>query len=266
MYDFHTHSSYSDDSKSTMDSMIKSATAKGLNGICLTDHLDIDYPNYNIQFTFKYDQYTNEIERLQKEKKYQIQIYKGIELGLQPHILDQNSDFLKDKEFDFIIGSIHCVNKKEMYGLSYLESKSDIEGIEAYFKDLIHCIDNFSDFDVLGHLDVFRRYLKDGEKSFVINKYYDYIEYILKKIVLLGKGIEINTSGKRYGLSSFHPIKDILLIYKECGGEIFTLGSDAHKPEDIGYCFREAKDIAKSIGFNYYSYFKNRKPNYKRID
>ncbi len=62
----------------------------------------------------------------------------------------------------------------------------------------------------------------------------------------------MNTSGVRYGLTNGMPSDDILKLYKQCGGEIITLGSDAHKPEDIAFQFSESLQLLQSIGFKYY--------------
>ena len=49
----------------------------------------------------------------------------------------------------------------------------------------------------------------------------------------MGKGIELNTGGFKYGLGHPNPCEDIIKRYKELGGEIITLGSDAHKCESL---------------------------------
>lgn len=60
---------------------------------------------------------------------------------------------------------------------------------------------------------------------------------MLKKIIYNGKGIEINTAGLRYGLNATNPSAEIVLRYRELGGEIITIGSDAHYSRDIGSGF-----------------------------
>lgn len=65
---------------------------------------------------------------------------------------------------------------------------------------------------------------------------------------------------KKFRISSSP--KDILKMYKELGGEITTIGSDAHLPEHIGYKFEDIPKILKSIGFNYYTVFENQNPKF----
>ncbi|WP_372995733.1 histidinol-phosphatase HisJ family protein [Lutispora sp.] len=266
MYDLHIHSIYSNDSYpwSTTKNICDSAITKGLKGICFTDHIDIDYPD-NTE-VFDYEKYSNEIDSLILRYNDKIEIYKGIELGMQPHLSKKNTVFSSKPDIDFVLGSIHVVDKKELYKGDFLQGRNNHEGILAYFGDLKKSIISFKDFDSLGHIDVVRRYLNNGEGDFQFDLYKDYIADILKTLIINDKGIEINTSGKRYGLSSFHPLTEILVLYKNLGGEIITIGSDAHRPDDLGYGFTEVLDLLKSLGYKYYCIFKKRKPLFIRID
>lgn len=266
MYDYHIHSKFSVDSRSDMKEICKFAMKKRLNGICFTDHIDIEDLESNIESIFSYENYSNEINKCKNEFNDVLELFKGIELGLQSHTLKQNENFLYGKSFDFIIGSIHSVNKKEMYGLDYLKGISDSEAIELYFDNVIDCISCFDNFDVLGHIDVFRRYLSQGEKSFIYKRHEEKLEYILSSLINKNKGIEINTSGLRYNLSSFHPIVEILKLYKNLKGEIITIGSDSHTPHHLGYQFTEVMKLLKNYNFSYYTIFENRKPKFIKID
>ena len=100
------------------------------------------------------------------------------------------------------------------------------------------------------------------------NRYSDYREHleiideILKLLIRLGKGIELNTAGYKYGLGHPNPGEDILKRYRALGGEIITTGSDAHKPEHMAYCFDRLGSLLKSCGFSHYTVFRNRKPEF----
>lgn len=266
MYDYHIHSSFSEDSNSEMQEICMFAKEKGLRGICFTDHIDIGNPEYNIEDTFSYENYSKQINECKSKFGDVLEVYKGIELGLQSHVVKQNESFLNDKYFDFVIGSIHSVNRKEMYRLHYLKDISDAEAIGFYFDNIIESIEDFSNFDVLGHIDVFRRYLSQGEKSFIYKKHEEKLEYILSSLINKNKGIEINTSGLRYNLSSFHPTNEILKLYRNLKGEIITIGSDSHTPYDLGYKFNEVMKLLKDNKFSYYTIFESRKPRFIKIE
>ncbi len=266
MYDLHLHSTYSTDSYTwaTMKSMCDTAILKGLKGICFTDHIDIDYPDCTEVLDF--EKYSRELDQLICEFDKRLEVYKGMELGLQPHLFEENMAFSSNPGMDFILGSIHVVGKKELYGGDFLQGITDAAGILAYFDDLKKCISSFNDFDALGHIDVIRRYLSNGETAFQYNLYKDCIAEVLSNLIQRGKGIEVNTSGKRYGLSSFHPLTEILSLYKDLGGEIITIGSDAHRPEDIGYGFDEVSYLLKSLNYKYYCIFRKRKAVFISIE
>ncbi len=265
MYDFHTHSHFSTDSTFPMHMLACKAKNIGLKGICFTDHVDLDYASSEISFDFSYNDYMNELHSIRYSLSEDFEVFSGIELGMQPHNLSENNNVLRDKNFDFVIGSIHCVNRKDMYDGSFLEGITINEGIMHYFRDMIYCIDNFSDFDVLGHMDVIRRYIGNNESCFSYALYKGFIHNVLYKLVNSYKGLEINTAAVRYGLSTFHPLPEILKLYRFLGGEIVTIGSDSHSPDTIGFGHKAALELLSGLGFKYYTIYKERKPIFIKI-
>ncbi len=116
------------------------------------------------------------------------------------------------------------------------------------------------DFDALGHLDYIVRYGKEQQKFYSYRQFADEIDEILKYLIANGKALELNMAGMKYGLGFAHPHPDILKRYKELGGEMVTVGSDAHRPEHIAYAYEKAGEILKECGFGYYTEFIKRKP------
>jgi len=145
--------------------------------------------------------------------------------------------------FDFVIGSIHLIQGYDPYYPEFFCDKTDSEAYDLMLDETIRNIEVIEDFDVLGHLDYTVRYGTHRERDYSYQKYSDKIDYILKHLISHGKGIEMNTAGLRYGLPFFHPHPDVLKRYMELGGEILTLGSDAHKPEQIAYAFDEISPV-----------------------
>ena len=263
MFDYHVHTNHSNDCTFEMESYILPAIEKGLKGICFTDHVDIDYPGSSIQFDIDYSKYTDEIKKLKAKYLDKLEILTGIEFGMQPHILEQDQSFFQNKSFDYILGSIHAANKKELYGGDFTLLKSDHLGVIDYFNDMIFCVKNFNNYNNLGHIDAIARYVKKG--SFTASKYMEYIEEVLRIVIQKGKGIELNTSGKRYSLSHFHPEPSIIKLYKQLGGEIITLGSDSHNPNTLADGFEEASYLLQSFGFKYNTIFRNGKPEFIKL-
>lgn len=265
MYDFHTHSHFSNDSTFSMYTLARKAVELGMKGICFTDHVDLYYANPAANIIFSYGDYMNEFVGVKAYFSDILELFSGMEIGMQPRSLAENDNLLKGKNFDFIIGSVHCVNGKDMYDGSFLEDITVEESIMQYFRDMLYCIDNFSDYDVLGHLDGIRRYVGNNEDIFSYRLYNGFIHNVLYKLINANKGIEINTSGLRYGLSSFHPIPEILKLYRFLGGEIITIGSDSHSPDTLGYGHASALKLLSELGFKYYTIYKERKPIFIKI-
>ena len=239
----------------------------GLSSICFTDHNDFDYPDEDgkVMFLLNLDHYMKEMTRLRAKYDGTIPIYIGLEQGLQTHLADKLNQYGSEYAFDFIIGSSHLVNGTDPYYSSYWDGITAKEGVEKYFSSILENIRICDKFDVYGHIDYIIRYVTD--KNFIYD-YYDYAEIIDEVLFLLihkGKGIEINTSGLKYGLNQVHPCTDIIKRYRELGGEIITIGSDGHKPDHIAYAFDKIPEILHYCGFDYYTVFKDRTPQFIKV-
>ncbi|GKV54722.1 phosphatase [Sporosarcina sp. NCCP-2222] len=262
MFDYHMHSSFSGDCNIDMEEMVKGAIRQGLTEICFTDHVDYDYPDDSIVFDFDKKLYASRIQQLREKYEGQIRIKKGVEIGVQPHILQQCGEMVKEEGFDFVICSLHTVARKGLHYGELFEGRSVDEASAIYYEELLHCVKHFDSYSLLGHIDLIKRYAKEKASS----DFHDVLRQIFEVIIPAGKGIELNTSGVRYGLDCGLPSEDVLKLYKQCGGEIITLGSDAHKPEDIAFQFKESADLLRSIGFRYLTTFEQMKPQFHSID
>ena len=120
----------------------------------------------------------------------------------------------------------------------------------------------FDNYSVYGHLDYVVRYGPNKNKYFDFNDYKDVFEEILRTIIRNGKGIEINTAGLRKNLGYPHPHKDILKMYKDLGGEIITIGSDAHRTQHVGYGFQDIPELLRELGFKWYTVFEGQVPKF----
>ncbi len=108
-------------------------------------------------------------------------------------------------------------------------------------------IERFDGYDVFGHLDLVRRYDPYGDYPF--ERVRDVVAEILRRVVADGKGIEVNTSGIRYGLGEFQPARAVLELYRDLGGRVVTVGSDSHRPEHLGSYLRLAQRELAELGF-----------------
>ncbi|MEF9916249.1 MAG: histidinol-phosphatase HisJ family protein [Lachnospiraceae bacterium] len=263
--DFHMHTDFSGDADVSPELMIQGAIDKGLEIICFTDHVDKDFPCSDINFDLDVDLYIQTMEALRAKYRDKIDIRIGVELGLQPHLGPYYEAYVPQYPFDFVIGSVHVVHGQDPYLGKLFEQGTDEEIYRDTFLEMVEDIKAISTFDVLGHMDYIVRYGKEKAAHYSYEKYASYIDEVLRTVIAYGKGIELNTSGFKYGLGFCHPHPQIIKRYKELGGEIITIGADGHKPEHIAYNFHKVKEILSDCGFKYYTEFKERKPIFKQL-
>lgn len=262
-YDYHLHTSFSSDSDAPMEDMIQQAIHLHLKAICFTEHYDMDWPENEDNFTFLVDTYKYQQKLYELKEKYrgQLEILFGIELGLQPYLKSKLIDYSKSYPFDFIIGSSHLVDGVDPYYPILFQKYPDEKAtFHRYFECILENLEAFTNFDVCGHLDYIVRYAPYKEQYYNHLDYIDLIDCILKKCIENNIGLELNTAGWKYGMSSPNPNLEILRRYRELGGEILTIGSDAHKPEHITWDFHKIPDFLTEAGFKYFTIFKERKP------
>ncbi len=259
--DFHVHTSFSSDSEERLEAAVAAAAQKGLKTLCITEHMDMDYPTG--EFALDAARYQKELFRVKQLYSDRIELLFGVELGVMDYLAPQLYEFASAYPFDFIIGSSHLVDGVDPYYLEYFDKFGDSEGILRYFQSILDNISAFDDFDVYGHLDYVVRY----SKSMTYNPldFWDMLDEILRKIISMGKGIELNTAGLKYGLAFAHPHPQVLKRYRELGGEIITVGSDAHTGANIAYDFDKAEEILKAAGFAYCAVFRGRKAEFVKL-
>ena len=267
--DYHLHSSFSGDSDTPMEAMIQQGIALGLTQMCFTEHNDLDYPVTDSdpagKFELNPDSYLYEFIKCKEKYADKINLCFGVELGLQPHLSKKNAAFAKAHEYDFIIASSHLCNGKDPYYPSFYEGRGQEKAYREYFESILENIRKFSNFDVYGHLDYVVRYGPNKDTDYTYEAYRDILDPILKLLIENGKGLEINTGGVKHGLKDLHPCTGILKRYRELGGEIITVGSDAHRPEALAAHFDRAADYLKECGFSYYTIFEKRVPEFKKL-
>ena len=273
--DMHMHTWFSTDSEACPCDMADEAVRKGLKTICFTDHFDKDDLEWGEEGIFDVDAYFVEMQKLQEEYAGKLNIRIGIELGLRTYLKDYYEELTKKYPFDFVIGSVHNVPyKKDAEGIilytdpaaeKLFTDRTDKEAYRLMMETTLENVRTSDCFQTLGHLDYVVRYGKSREKEYSYTDYADIIDEILKLLIEKEKGLEVNSAGLKYGLPFAHPHPDVLKRYRELGGEIITIGADAHKPEHIAYDFAKAEEILKSCGFKYYTEFFEQKPVFKQL-
>lgn len=270
LFDYHVHCEFSDDSEELMEDQIEKAIEKGVEEICFTDHVDygikrdVDDPRgIEIKHAIEhgkevdivlanvnYPVYFEKLHAMQKKYAGHIVVKQGLEFGIQS-VTVQEYQKLYDtykNELDFILFSMHQVDNLEFWTQDFQRGKSQKEYNEAYYAEIYKTMGMFHEYSCLAHLDLLARYDENGIYPF--EKVEDQIAEILKLAIKDGKGIEVNTSSYHYGLKDTQPCRAILKLYKDLGGKILTVGSDAHSTQYIADHIPDVYAILKEeIGF-----------------
>lgn len=279
MIDCHTHTQFSMDSEADITSCIEKAIDIGLSAYAVTDHCECSawYPENHYSDTsnfdwFNYEQdFYNSVSAVTelKEKYKNFNLICGVEMGQATQDIEVAEKIISDERLDFIIGSIHQLKgEKDFYYVDYENMSEDeiYNLLERYFIE-VYQLCRMDCFDVLGHLTYCLRYMKCRNNiNPDISRFDEIIAESFRLLSENGKGIEINTSGIRQGFGDVFPSLKYVKLFKDMGGEIISIGSDAHTVEDIGKNISDAMETAKAAGFTRLCYFKKRKPYFINTD
>lgn len=266
LVDCHVHCNYSDDCEAEATQEVSFAVDLGLKGIIFTDHYDLDYPNREFHFEFDIAGRREFLASISGRFKGSIEVLHGIEIGIQPQVVQQSLEVIKRGQFDFVICSTHAVDGFSLCSQSdFFADRTQEQAYRRYLEEIYAAITHFPDYDVVGHIGYVRRYGPYENRLMPYVQYADIIDKILKQVISAGKGIEINTSGYVYNLGTPLPDIDIIKRYKKLGGKIITIGSDAHTVERVAEHFDWVIDALKQVGFTQVAYFKQRKPIFQEI-
>lgn len=265
IWDTHMHTNFSGDSDARPRDMIERAVSLKLPGICITDHLDYDYPDDPDLFLIDLPDYEKKIKQFQEQYADRITVLFGIELGLQPHLSEKLQAAAASHPFDYIIGSSHVVHGIDPYYPAYYEGRTETAAYREYFESILENLHAFDNFDSYGHLDYVVRYGPNKNGDYSYEKYADVIDEILLTLIRMEKALEVNTAGFKYGLGHPNPAEDIIKRYHELGGRLITVGADGHRPEHIAYDFEKIPALLESCGFDAYTIYRKRKPEFIKL-
>jgi histidinol-phosphatase (PHP family) len=261
MFDFHMHSRVSFDGHDTGAQMAQAAKAAGLKEICFTDHLDYDPLEKMGVLAFDTDAYNAEYDGLEVPG---LIIRRGMEFGMTVDNREQFKQDLQRRHFDFVLGSIHFVDDLDVYFEEFWSGKSIFQAERRYLEATLECVNLHEDYDVLAHLTyIAKTRCHPAPRPVPFGEHRELIDEILRVVAKKGKGLEINTSGvDRCG--DFLPGLEYFRRFKELGGEIVTIGSDAHTSDRVGQYSERACEILKDI-FGYVCTFEGRQPVFHKL-
>lgn len=261
MFDYHMHSNVSFDGHDPAEKMVQMALKAGLKEICFTDHIDHEVLEPKTGMVFDTAVYNAAYDHLEAPG---LKIRKGMEFGLKPCNQAELKQDLQRRHFDFVLGSIHFVDEVDVYLAPYWEGKTLQEGTRLFLENTYACVKAHEDFDVLAHLTFISKGRGHPTHELIPMKdWQEIVDEILRELARKGKGLEMNTSGvDRCG--DFLPSADYFRRFRELGGEIVTIGSDAHTADRVGQYTDRACEILKEI-FGYVCTFEDRKPIFHKL-
>jgi histidinol-phosphatase (PHP family) len=257
MLDAHLHTHFSTDSEEDPKAYISEALKKGIQFLTFTDHVDLLYP-HEPKFEFDIGAYNKMFSELNDNYGHQLHLYKGVELGLMKTSIIDSELFVENLKPDFVLCSLHTVDGEDLYYGNYFKRYTALESLRHYFTTLRDIIDRFKDFNVIGHLDLPKRYNPDLYKI-PENQYMDLLDDIFDILRSRDQGIEINSSGLRAAHKRPYPDFEIISHYIHRGGKIITFGSDSHSADTLGEGFDLVKSFLLSKNIDELYVFKNMK-------
>ncbi len=269
--DMHTHTNSSPDSECDIEDLCRAQIEKGISAFAITDHFNIESKDSGIDIEAPIISSYEKASRMAKKYESQIEILRGIEVGAAMWDKEIADQMLKRLDFDVVIGSVHTVITDEVktpysrVDFSSLTSVAIDKFMTEYFDELLNTA-IYCDFDILAHLTCPLRYINcKHHLGLDVMKYEAIIREILATIIKRGKALEVNTSNCAFSEAFFMPDTKILSIYREIGGKLLTMGSDAHMAQYSCVAFSEAEAMLKELGFSELCFYRKRQAHFYAI-
>ena len=257
--DYHTHTEMSLYNKQTIDQLCETAVSKGIEELCITEHIDFN-PKDTCYGGFNWDKLV--VNSLYAKEKYGLTVKLGAEFDAQYIYQDKINFTIQQCDFDYIMGSCHyCHNKVLFNHPEFFEGKTQKQAYTEYFLEELDTIKK-GVYDGVSHFDLIKRTGGGVFGSYNPEDYKDIIAQCMEEIIKRDMTIELNSSGLRHTCKEIYPHPWILKLYKDLGGENVTYGSDGHSPAQDGYALEESYEILKSLGFKYLVTYNKRKKIY----
>ncbi len=258
--DYHIHSTNSGDSSGTVDAICRRAVREKISEIAITDHFDPWAGDRMCEKTYSRRKIEKEIAEARRRFGTRLKIRMGIEVG-QAHLYPDSAKKVLEGRYDFVLGSVHNIGADEDLAAVKYTRENARDYFDAYFEALLETA-RLGYYDCLSHLDYPKKYAAMKGIGMEFSRYAEIIEEILKTVISYGKGIEVNCSGLRSTVGATLPGIRILRMYKNLGGEIITVGSDAHNEYLVGLNLRKGYRLIRECGFSYITCFEDRKPKF----
>ena len=268
--DYHVHSSLSIDAapNASIEAILKTAAKRKIDEIVLCDHYDVNWVIAGENPDINFSESLNQINAAKDKLKINTEFLLGIELGQPNQCPQKANEVLAKNDFDFILCALHNArDEKDFYFIDYKNTNilNLIRIFEKYTNELCE-LAQWGNFHSIAHITYPIRYCLLNNIHIPMNKYTDLYKKLFSILIHRGIALEINTSGLRKKINQPSPPYDLLKLYKETGGELITVGSDAHNISDIFSGIPHIYERLLALGFKYISTVKDKKLIQRKIE
>lgn len=261
--DMHTHSEHSHDSVCPVSDMAEQELHRGIAAFAVTDHSDILYcQRFDLAAIARNSVAAARTENQKRDGT--LRVLSGVEIGEGLWYTGTVEQVLRQADYDVVLGSVHTIRYRPydtpFAGLDFTHiSDADIDGMmHRYFEELLETLQTIP-CDVMTHLTIPLRYINGNfHRNVDPKKYEPQIREILQYIIRHGIAMEINTSGIGTSYDEFLPPEWVVRLYRELGGYLVTVGSDAHVAANAAKGMDEAIALLKRCGFRNVFYYEKR--------
>jgi len=284
LMDYHSHNRRCGHARGEIEDYVKVAIEKNLKEIGITDHfpLGVIIDDPQLEDVIKrasmevneFSNYIEEIKSLREKYKDKIKILISTEINFatpgraltrQKKVLEPFMD-----DIDYLLAAIHDIKWHDS-PIIILDPRESSDALEKYSIDKINLeyinklykLVDTDFFDVIAHFDNHRVLLRPNVPKYSETTWQKLLD-LLDRIKNKGMAIEINTSGTLKNVGSQFPADDIVkeMIKRDIA---LILGSDAHRPEYIGYMFEEFINKAKKWGLSHLCSYEKREQKLVKI-
>lgn len=269
-FDQHVHSNSSVDCQFPMEQMAENAIALGLSSVTFTDHCDLIYfdkagvpdPRCFPMWSTCREAY----RRVKEQCGDRIDLYIGMELGEINQDPENAAKCYTTEGLDLTLGSVHAIREHTDFCLMEFRDQEEANALVAQYLDESIEMARLGYFDVMAHLGYTIRYMAPYGITVDFRQFEKRLHALFEVLIGEGRGLELNTSGLRQGTGTTFPTEYVMGLYRDCGGEIVTLGSDAHTPDVIGANFSEGIALLKRVGFTHLAHYRAHEPVFIEIE
>ena len=249
--DLHNHTKLCNHAQGESFEYVQKAIENGTKYFGFSDHAPMGFDKeYRMSFE-QMSKYEETVNKLKQEYKYEINILLGYEVDFLPGYIDER---VLNAKVDYLIGSVHFIDKWGFDNPEFIGKYKNVD-IDKIWQDYFDAIEQMAKsgkFDIIGHIDLIKVFNFLPKKNVK-----DIAKNAIKAIKQADMTIELNSAGYRKPCKEAYPSADLMELIAQNNITI-TFGSDAHKPEQVGYKSKQIEELAKSYGYKKCSYFVNR--------